>query len=166
VGRFHVLPRRSELVVDDAQATFLPRLTSQRLLLDLRGGNHESHGAATLSAEASGVAARAAGNLWQRGTDERQQLLLLRPSDKPTPGKQTDKQSRQQCSDICCNAIGVLLYVPRGVHSINTTAVTSAANQKLLAWACAWRGDRCGFEEEAMLVELHEDTKVIPSEFR
>ncbi|CAM6011966.1 unnamed protein product [Sphagnum balticum] len=100
------------------------------------------------------------------GRNERQQLILLRPSDRTTPGKQTDKQSRQHCSDICCNAIGVLLYVPRGVHSSNTTAVTSAANQKLLAWACAWRADRCGFEEEAMLVALHEDTKVIPSEFR
>ncbi len=69
VGRFHVLPRRSELPVDDAQATFIPPLTSQRLLLDLRGGNHESHGAPTLSAESSGVAALAAGNLWQRGTE-------------------------------------------------------------------------------------------------
>jgi len=50
---------------DDAQATFLPPLTSQRLLLDLRGGNHESHGTPTLS----GVAARAAENLWQRGRE-------------------------------------------------------------------------------------------------
>ncbi|CAK9861619.1 unnamed protein product [Sphagnum jensenii] len=54
----------------------------------------------------------------KEGRNERQQLLLLRPSDKTTPGKQIDKQSRQHCSDICCNAIGVLLLDVRANNTI------------------------------------------------
>lgn len=67
--------------------------------------------------------------------------------DKTTPGKQTDKQSRQHCGDICCNA---------GSSAFCCTCLVACTPSTLLQWPLlqtksCWRGRARGVQTDVAL---------------